>query len=118
MERATATIKSKTRLLRVDSPVRVTLDGVDDSTPHLALFRLDPASGLREQSSAAEGTRQTDAATGAGADAASRSEGDGRPAAGDVEAESGRTARPPSPEAGDGATAQEPPPAPGDADRD
>jgi hypothetical protein len=35
---------------RVDSPVRVTLAGVDDDTPPSRPVRLDPASGLREQS--------------------------------------------------------------------
>jgi len=47
IERPTATAKSKTRLLRVESEVRVFPDGVDDATPHLARFRLDPASGLK-----------------------------------------------------------------------
>ncbi|MEE4277201.1 MAG: VacB/RNase II family 3'-5' exoribonuclease [Halieaceae bacterium] len=47
IDRSTGTVKSKTRLFRVDAPVRVSLAGVDDTVPHLALFDLDPASGLK-----------------------------------------------------------------------
>ncbi|MEO1079934.1 MAG: VacB/RNase II family 3'-5' exoribonuclease [Pseudomonadota bacterium] len=46
-DRHTATVKSKTRLLRVDDAVLVSLDGVDESSAHVPLFRLDPASGLK-----------------------------------------------------------------------
>ncbi|MEL7045098.1 MAG: RNB domain-containing ribonuclease, partial [Pseudomonadota bacterium] len=46
-DRHTATVKSKTRLLRVDDAVLVSLDGVDESSAHMPLFRLDPTSGLK-----------------------------------------------------------------------
>ncbi len=47
IDRHTATVKSKTRLLRVDDAVLVSLDGVDESAAHMPLFRLDAASGLK-----------------------------------------------------------------------
>ena len=45
----TATLNSKTRQFRVDTPVRVTLSGVDSEKPHLALFALDESSGLKQK---------------------------------------------------------------------
>jgi ribonuclease R len=48
IDRATGTVKSKTRLLRVDAPVSVILAGVDETVPHLALFDLEAESGLKE----------------------------------------------------------------------
>lgn len=47
-EKWTATLSSKTRAFRVGTPVKVSLAGVDPETPHLALFRLDDVSGLKQ----------------------------------------------------------------------
>jgi len=69
IDRATATAKSKTRLLRVDSPVRVVLDGVDDDTAHLPRFRIDAASGLKPTAPEQAGSDSADARD-AGDDAA------------------------------------------------
>jgi hypothetical protein len=44
-DRDTATLNSSSRAFRVDTPVLVRLAGVDDDTPHLALFALDATSG-------------------------------------------------------------------------
>lgn len=46
-EKWTATLASKTRSFRVDTPVGVRLAGVDSETPHLALFALSEDSGLK-----------------------------------------------------------------------
>ncbi|MFK8041580.1 VacB/RNase II family 3'-5' exoribonuclease [Congregibacter sp.] len=43
----TATLKSKTRHFRVNTPVNVTLIGSDEETVHLPLFKLDPNSGRK-----------------------------------------------------------------------
>ncbi|WOJ96842.1 VacB/RNase II family 3'-5' exoribonuclease [Congregibacter brevis] len=43
----TATLKSKTRQFRVNTPVHVTLLGSDEETAHLPLFKLDPNSGRK-----------------------------------------------------------------------
>jgi VacB/RNase II family 3'-5' exoribonuclease len=45
LDRDTATLNSSSRAFRVDTPVLVRLAGVDDDTPHLALFALDATSG-------------------------------------------------------------------------
>lgn len=47
-EKWTATLQSKKREFRVDTPVKVTFAGRDEETPHLALFKLTPESGLKE----------------------------------------------------------------------
>jgi ribonuclease R len=115
-ERATATIKSKTRLLRVDSPVRVTLAGVDDDTPHLALFRLDPASGLREQNSVARADAPADTAGATGTNATGSDDGEGEPAAADVKVDNGRTAEQSPAHTGDDAAPGKQPSPTGDPD--
>ncbi|WP_439107369.1 VacB/RNase II family 3'-5' exoribonuclease [Congregibacter sp.] len=43
----TATLKSKSRHFRVNTPVKVTLIGSDEETAHLPLFKLDPNSGRK-----------------------------------------------------------------------
>ena len=49
----TATLSSKTRAFRIDTPVKVSLAGTSPETPHLALFTLDKISGLKESPPAA-----------------------------------------------------------------
>lgn len=63
----TATLHSKARAFRVDTPVAVTLAGEDASTPHLALFELTKDSGLKAgaeppAASAAGGAQRSGAA--------------------------------------------------------
>ena len=53
----TATLSSKTRRFRIGAPVQVTLAGSDAGTPHLALFQLDPASGLKQPKEPAESAK-------------------------------------------------------------
>ena len=57
-----ATLHSKTRAFRVDTPVAVTLAGEDSATPHLALFKLSKDSGLKASAAPpAAGVPQTSA---------------------------------------------------------
>jgi ribonuclease R len=56
LDKWTATLQSKTRQFRVDTPVLVTLSGVDKETPHLPLFALTADSGLKTGPEAGTGT--------------------------------------------------------------
>ncbi len=73
----TATFSSKQRSFRVETPVRVRLKGVDEETPHLPLFSLDPESGLKVTSDSEQPPARnadSNADRGADSDPASSSE--------------------------------------------
>ena len=55
VDRATATVESKTRRFRVDSPVNVTFAGEHDSLPHLPHFRLAASDGAKAADAGATG---------------------------------------------------------------